>query len=175
MYMASFFAQVASNEFNIIDFGESKLQTYADLLDELEGDEYAVAKCYDLQPCGTIGCHAGWATKLLAKVPANNFHGIPNNHYSLGIKVISRIMGFDSRHLREGITFSVWAQYNPNLWGNEFGGLMFTGNGGMAFGKDCFIKVTLKDIAEWYGALAGRLNPTDNGYVAPPKYNGGEA
>ena len=147
LYLANFFGAIAKNTDNVLDFTET-----------------GVVK----EPCGTVACHGGFGLWLpVTRRPSMYLY--PDCF--VGADKITYVMGFTNRKAYER-----WAYKNPERWGCAFGASMFGGGGEVAFGRkklsyDC----TLQTIADWYASVADRLEPSDNGYVAPPKYKEDEA
>ena len=142
-YLADFFGVLASDRGNILDFSMP----------------IAVEKA-----CETVACHGGYGLVLPIPSPGPSVY----EDFFVGAEKIARVMGFE-----ESDDYATWAQKNSSLWGNIFGALMFHFDGYLAFGEVDPAKCGLKTVSDWYAAMAARLQPSDNGYVAPPKYNGG--
>ena len=97
--------------------------------------------------CGTVACHAGWYAMAKMKDLENVkflHDSSMNNRFLLykedelitfddGIHLMARDMGFE-----EGWELREWAEYNPEIWGNDYGYAMFSCDGEKAFGYSEF-------------------------------------
>lgn len=85
--------------------------------------------------CGTPLCHGGWY--CIGKGLEDNWKG--------GMRAIAEDLGFDDEQV-----LKTWANQNPQIWGNEYGGSMFCD--GVAFGKKHDNGFTLQTIINhWKG------------------------
>lgn len=135
--------------------------------------------------CKTEACHGGWLGVLLRTDPDTYIPGKPKVHpdtfesdeaiqqqvLSMADPVGSKVWFMEGPALlasylklrdthggsREYDLFPEWADQNPELWGNYFGGLMFTNKGYQAFGCDRTSECTLELIGRHYHAVANRL------------------
>lgn len=128
--------------------------------------------------CGTIACHAGWylmhahnegrtvgsrfrelfgwdhlGEDRISKILHLGFPdplGSTLASWSDGSEMMANDLGFDS-------TFNLvrWAELNPEIWGNEFGKIMFESE--FAFGMDPGEQPTLAEIASHWHRVADRL------------------
>ena len=95
----------------------------------------------ELNFCGTPACHAGWAL-VYAKESEN---------YSDGEKMINT-------HLK--VCTRLWANSNPEIWGNYFGFTMFVSN--KAFNKKDDEILTVNNIAQHWRKVGQRLEALEN-------------
>lgn len=132
-----------------------ELATFFDLINHSE-DESAVVDMSepsvpDLRKhsCGTEACHAGWFGAYYCKHnPVGDFM-----NYS---EIIANSLGFrDTKDEEARNRMLQYFEDNPDIWGNKFGGGMFTG--ARAFRKEEGKPITLKVIAEHWYKVAERL------------------
>ena len=98
--------------------------------------------------CGTVACHAGHY--LLEKVVSGEVdYQLEHATFGLGEILINEDLGIPYSSV------DVWAGNNPELWGNTHGESMFYYID--AFGKDIGETLTLLDIADWWDAVADRV------------------
>jgi len=101
----------------------------------------------ELNLCNTPACHGGWASIMYGIEVSDEDY---NDFYELGAERLSEELGLDDDAYLE-----YWADKYPKYWGNAYGENMFDSK--EAFGKDCGEALSLKDIADWYMAIAKRL------------------
>ncbi|CAC9644215.1 hypothetical protein [uncultured Gammaproteobacteria bacterium] len=113
---------------------EDKLKEFVTALDALSDDikDWDVDMNSDVKPmCDTPGCHAGLISIVAKDLPELQeiYERIFFSHwnlkyshyeYSIWADALAEFLGFENRR---GLAF--WAENNPKLWGNKFGGDMF--------------------------------------------------
>lgn len=104
----------------------------------------------DGHQCGTIHCHAGWY--LLAKKWDLKSHYLDDGSgivsYLGGVVTMCRDLGFDTEN-----DLLLWAKWNPEIWGNEYGERMFCSS--LAFNYE--EGLTLQKIVDHWGEVGMRL------------------
>lgn len=117
--------------------------------------------------CGTTNCHGGWY------VIANKLHYREKKRFFLGDKIVcTRGLGFNdgirlmSEHLGFGLGENIltWAGCNPDVWGNNYGTAMFSGE--IAFihkNKRPSGAKTLQHIIDHWTEVAIRLERMEQG------------
>lgn len=102
--------------------------------------------------CGTVACHGGFALLALCPVADAPEYFRPYPYYA-GATILAEYLGFTSKE-----AYEMWASNNPELWGNEHGALMFTGDGDLSF---CALRgfhiVNLRQIGHWYLGVSRRI------------------
>lgn len=103
--------------------------------------------------CGTPCCHGSWL-----EYAAFNTWNARNSwrDFIEGANLAAKHLGFISR---TGLQF--WANDNPKIWGNNHGYSVFDSSGARAFAKTDET-LTLKDIANHWYAVAGRLEEMES-------------
>ena len=112
---------------------KDKLKEFVNALDALSDDvkDWDV-EMFDIDEplCGTPGCHAGLIS-IVAK-ELSELQEIYENHiyfmykteiiykYDVWADTLADFLGFEKRRDLED-----WAEENPKIWGNEYGGEMF--------------------------------------------------
>ena len=113
-------------------------------------------------PCGTIACHAGWYALHKFREDSvwsefeDDMKALVRRGYFVswfdGASAMAGDLGFDNVG-----SLTLWADMNPDLWGNDFGRHMFAS--AMAFGNTPVEdnETTLSHIAEHWRSVADRL------------------
>lgn len=105
--------------------------------------------------CGTVACHGGWGC-VIFKLP---YESTDRPAYVAGADAITEFIGFKDECDYPGRmkdNFCSWAARNPEIWGNDSGGVMFSTSGYRAFGFDSYVGCTLEDIGLHYLNVAAR-------------------
>ncbi len=111
---------------------KNKLKEFVNALDMLSDDvkDWDIDMNSEEKPmCDTPGCHAGLISIVAKELPelqeiyeriTLSKWGSSRYRYEVWSNALTVFLGFmDRRHLRD------WAENNPKLWGNKFGGDMF--------------------------------------------------
>lgn len=91
--------------------------------------------------CGTPCCHGGWFEFALNE----ELH----SDYNRGAQEMAKFLGFSSE-----VQLYCWAEDNPTIWGNGWGGYMFCGPKAFNYKGE---KLTLTGIADHWRAVGDRL------------------
>ncbi len=144
---------------------KDKLKQFVNALDSLSDDvkDWGVTMSSTNKPaCGTPGCHAGLICIVAQELPElqdiymplylleSGRRGERDNQYIFHVwsTALTIFLGFKGKEDLE-----VWAQDNPELWGNIYGRYMFSG--WRAFTDDEDKQLTHRDIIEhWKQVLA---------------------
>lgn len=121
-----------------------------ELLAQKESNELDFGKSYvEIDSCGTVACHGGWGVVLYA--PSNEVLD-----YEEGAGFIENQLGFD---IRNGLNLEIFAEDNPEWWGNDLGRYMFGGVGYEAFGFEWADRdeCTLESIGNHYIEVGNRI------------------
>lgn len=65
--------------------------------------------------CGTVHCVGGWYAVAVINHYAHEFIS-----YTYGADIMAKDLGF-----RDHESLELWSEYNPEIWGNEYGSYMF--------------------------------------------------
>lgn len=98
-----------------------------------------------VEECGTIACHAGWGCVI--------FDLTPPFLWSYGANAIAYHLGFKFWQ-----SYTIWAMFHKEIWGNQYGDLMFSSDGAAAFNVVYQHECTLKTVGQYYLGLAGRVD-----------------
>jgi hypothetical protein len=135
---------------------KDRLKEYVNALDALSDDvkDWGVAMLSTKEPaCGTPGCHAGLISIVAQDLPElqdiymplylseSGRRGKRGNQYFFYVwaDALAEFLGFKGEEDLE-----TWAEKNPRLWGNKFGGDMFLSQS--AFANGLYKKLTHRDI-----------------------------
>ena len=116
--------------------------------------------------CGTAACHGGWYAMKIEDVgwklgsgasilvhgdgaDTADWHSVKFWH---GADLMAKDLGFENMEF-----LKIWAEENPDIWGNKYGAMMFHSGGRKAFGVNPGIKTTLEHIGRHWMAVADRL------------------
>lgn len=105
--------------------------------------------------CKTAHCHGGWYT--VAKInPLRRI--ITKMNYIEGANIMAKDLGLKSR-----VELQNWANDNPNIWGNNYGLLMFQSNGRVAFKSSNRPSgaYSLKEIIDHWKEVYERIKATE--------------
>jgi hypothetical protein len=104
--------------------------------------------------CDTPACHGGWAAIMYSSISPTKLER-KDEFYVKGADILADKLGFVDH-----IELEDWARVNLELWGNDFGGLLFCSE--LAFdknvpGDDFIVPLHLTDIIQHYRDVAKRL------------------
>ena len=106
--------------------------------------------------CGTVHCHAGWYALACEWDGGSPHLGDDPDHvvdYRHGVRLLKRDLGAAP---------DVWAEENPDIWGNDWGGEMF--GSAVAFGgPDGDPTLTVRKIVDHWKGVAGRMEAVERG------------
>jgi hypothetical protein len=148
---------------------KDRLKEFVNALDALSDDVKDMKVdmgSTDKPTCGTCGCHAG-----LISIVAQDLPELKEIYKPLYLLECDPVGGTESQYIfyiwadalavflgfidNRGLLF--WAEYNPKLWGNKYGGRMF--GSFLAFTDDEDKQLTHRDIIEhWKQVLANIEN-----------------
>ncbi len=140
------------------DIDKNKLKQFVNALDELSDDvkDWGVNMINGKKPtCRTPGCHAGLISIVAKDLPelqeiykplyileCEPAEGAESQYvFHIWGRALAVFLGFKGGHELE-----TWADNNPKLWGNKFGGGMFCCPS--AFTNDLPKQLTHRDIIE---------------------------
>ena len=109
----------------------------------LEMDQPTIPTKHD---CNTIACHAGWYA-----ISKNLKRTYKRTHYEDGIEDIAQDLKIDTR------TLLSFMSNNPSIWGNAFGGGMFTMDRAFRTTTSNGAE-TLQDIIDFWQAVHKRVD-----------------
>lgn len=119
-----------------------------------EGAKVDMSKsAVEIHACGTTMCHGGWYQwlTLTSRMTPRSYTG----NYTDGANKIAKDLGFADRYQLEG-----WADFNPKIWGNFYGGEMFseTEAFGVAFDRNKYRTfISLELIGKHWLKVAAKL------------------
>lgn len=100
--------------------------------------------------CGSPACHAGWfAVARNQEQDKITKNGVKHYNFHHSAKEMAVFLGFDSEQDLEN-----WAFENPTLWGNTYGGGMFSDRSAFLPGEGR--QPTLKEIGKHWLKVASR-------------------
>ncbi len=141
---------------------KNKLKQFVNALDALSDDikDWDIDMNNEEEPtCNTPGCHAGLISIVAKDLPElkDIYERITLSkwnssryRYEVWSNALTVFLGFKNRHDLE-----IWAENNPKLWGNKFGGDMFLFDIAFIDDTNAFIddsakQLTHRDIIEYW-------------------------
>lgn len=154
-----------------------RLETIAARFDQLHSEGYEDTDCVlnfrevavTSTACGTVACHGGWLSTMefmrpdLKTMDDGVFENSINlqthlQEFQCGAALLAAYLGLtvESRP-QPWWRFAIWADQNPEVWGNDRGLGMFSSDGARSFVPYDQKRVTLATIATRYRGVAARL------------------
>ena len=151
----------------------------ASIFKELSKNKENIVRCSEesirKSNCDTVACHAGWYMYNTYRHTGywsyfDDREGV-YKPAKIGVMVITKPKIVRALYFQEGADFMAkdlgfssrfdlqqWARENPYIWGNRYGGWMFSFDGECAFlNQDEPTELTLSVIADHWESVAGRL------------------
>lgn len=100
----------------------------------------------EIHKCGSIHCHGGWY--------AVSTYDLSKEHirYLAGANIMANDLGFD-----DYVDLKIWADTNPDIWGNKHGIEMFLNKEAFISSNRPFGAQTLQDIINHWKEVQTRL------------------